>query len=75
MKISAAVAVWLCAAFALLSLGVVVAGVTGLNSIADPAERDAALGYIWFWGFLAAVATACGIVSWLMTRGVFGSVE
>ncbi len=75
MKISAAVGVWLCAAFGLVCIGVVIAGVRGLDSLTDPVERDAALGYIWFWSFLAAVATGCGVVSWLMTRGVLGPVE
>ena len=74
-RMFAAVAVWLCAAFAAIALAVVATGVAGLDSITDPAERDAAMGYIGFWSFLAAVAAVCGVISWLMTRGVFGRVE
>ncbi len=75
MRISAAVAVWLCAAFAAVALGVALTGFSKLDTIADSAEREAAIGYIGFWGFLGGIAVLFGVLSWLMKRGTFGPLE
>ena len=75
MKISAQVAVWLCAVFALLCLGVASTAFFGAPSVADPAERELSLGYAWFWTFLAAVALLAGVLSWLIKEGKLGHVD
>ena len=75
MKISAQVAIWMCAAFALVCMGFALTGFTSLGTLASEAERDASLGYAWFWTFLATVAAAFGILSWLIAKGTFGPVE
>ena len=75
MKISAALGVWICAVFALVALGVVGTGLFNLGEVTDPAQREAAFGYIAFWGFLAAVAVVCGVMSWMIKQGKFGPVE
>ncbi len=75
MKISAQLAVWLCAAFGLVCLGVALSGFAGTTSMTDAAERDVSLGYAWFWTFLAVVAGVVGVLSWMITKGKFGSAE
>jgi hypothetical protein len=75
MKISAQLAMWLCAAFALVCLGIAFSGFSSLATSADQAERDLSLGYAWFWTFLASVAVLFGLLSWLITKGKFGRVE
>ena len=75
MKISAQLAVWLCAAFGLVCLGVALSGFSGTTSMTDAAERDASLGYAWFWTFLAVVAAVFGVLSWMIQKGKFGPVE
>ena len=75
MKISAQLAVWLCAAFGLVCLGVSLRGFSGATSMTDAAERDVSLGYAWFWTFLAVVAAVFGVLSWMIQKGKFGPVE
>lgn len=75
MKISARIAVWLCAGFALVCLYVAFSGFTALGGLADQADREASLGYAWFWTFLGVIAIACGVLSWLIKEGKFGPVE
>jgi len=75
MKITAVVAVWLCAAFALLCLGVALTGFLALDSVTDAAEREASLGYIGFWTFLGTIAIVFGVLSWMIKQGKFGPVE
>lgn len=75
MKISAQAAIWMCAAFALVCLSVAFTGFSSLGTAATEAERDASLGYAWFWTFLAMVAVVFGILSWLIAKGKFGPVE
>jgi hypothetical protein len=75
MKISAQLAVWLCAAFGLVCLGVAITGFGGAPSVPDLAEREASLGYAWFWTFLAVVAAVFGVLSWMIQKGKFGPVE
>ena len=75
MKISAQLAIWLCAAFGVVCLGVALSGFSGASSIPDVAEREASLGYAWFWTFLAVVAAVFGVLSWMAQKGKFGRVE
>jgi hypothetical protein len=75
MKISAQLAVWLCAAFGLVCLGVALSGFTGASSVTDAVERNDSLGYAWFWTFLALVAAVFGVLSWMVQKGKFGPVE
>jgi hypothetical protein len=72
MKISAALAMWLCLAFALLAFGVAFQGFSGLQSLTDAAERDLSSGYAWFWTFLGAVASVFGVLSWMIWKGKLG---
>ena len=75
MKISAAIAVWLCAAFAVVCLIFAYGGFSSLPQLTDPAQRDASLGYAWYWTFLAAVAAVFGLLSWLIKKGKLGAAE
>ena len=75
MKISAAIAVWLCAAFTVICLVFAYRGFSSLPELADPQQRDASLGYAWYWTFLATVAAVFGLLSWLIKKGKFGPVE
>ena len=75
MYVSARIAVWLCALFALVCLGFALRGFLALPSTSDPQERDLISGYAWYWTFLAVVALVFGVLSWLITRGKFGDVK
>lgn len=75
MKISAKIAIWLCAAFALLCAGFAFTGFSSLATIVDEAERDLSFGYAWFWTFLSAIGVGFGILSWLIKEGKLGEVE
>jgi len=75
MRISAAVAVWLCAAFALICLGFALTAFSGLATLTDAAEREASLGYGWFWTFLFCIASVFGVLSWLIKAGKLGNPE
>ena len=75
VKISAQLAVWLCAVFALVCLGAAITAFTGATSMAEGAERDDSLGYAAFYGFLALVAAAFGVLSWMMAKGKLGRAE
>jgi len=75
MKISAQVAVWLCGAFALVCLVFAYNGFSALGSLADEAEREASLGYAWYWTFLGLIAVVFGVLSWLIKQGRFGPVD
>jgi hypothetical protein len=75
MQISAAVAVWLCAVFALICLGFAFTAFSGLAMLTDAAERDISAGYGWFWIFLFCIATLFGVLSWLMKAGKLGNPE
>jgi len=63
---------YICAAFALVSLWFAWTALSSLERLTDAAERDIAAGYGWFWLFLAAVATAFGVLSWAIVKGKFG---
>ena len=75
MKISAQLAVWLCAVFALVCAGIALSGFSGATSMTDAAEHELSLGYAWFWSFLALVAAVFGVLSWLIQKGKFGPVQ
>jgi len=75
MQISAAIAVWLCAAFALMCLGFAYTAFSGLATLTDSAERELSLGYGWFWTFLFFIAALFGVLSWLMKVGKLGKPE
>jgi len=75
VKISAGIAVWLCAVFALFCLGYAFTGFSALDTLADEAEREASRGYVYYWLFLAAVATVFGILSWKISKGKFGDPD
>jgi hypothetical protein len=75
VRISAQLAMWLAVVFALVCGSVALNGFFSLGTIADPAEREMASGYAWFWGFLAAVAIVSGLLSWLMLRGKLRGME
>ena len=75
MRISAAIAVWMCAAFALICLGFVYSGFSGFATLTDAAERELSLGYAWFWTFLFCIAALFGVLSWLIKAGKLGGPE
>jgi hypothetical protein len=75
MKVSAGVAMLLCAAFALACFAFAFSGFSALASITDVAERELSLGYAWFWTFLGVVAVIFGVLSWMIKQGKLGDVE
>jgi hypothetical protein len=75
MKISAAVSMWLCAVFALVTCGVAFYAFSQVAGLSNQEDRDMARGYALFWGFLGAVGAACGVVSWMIKEGKLGQAE
>jgi len=75
MRITAVAAMWMCVIFALICFGVAVTGFSAVSSITDAAERDASLGYAWFWTFLGGVAVVFGILSWMIKAGKLGDPD
>ena len=75
MKITAQAALWGCVVFGLVCVGFSLTGFMSLSTIADEADREASLGYAWFWAFLALIAVVFGILSWFIKEGKFGQVE
>ena len=75
MKVSAAIAIWLCVAFALACFGFAFSGFSALDTLANEAERELSRGYAWFWTFLAAIAMVFGVLSWMISKGKFGDLE
>jgi hypothetical protein len=75
MQISAALAMWMCAAFALVCAGFAYSAFAGLVTITDSAERELTLGYAWFWTFLFCIAALFGVLSWLIKIGKLGRPE
>jgi uncharacterized membrane protein len=75
VKISAQLAVWLCAVFGVVCLAAAFTAFSGAASIPDAAEREASYGYAAFYGFLALVAAAFGVLSWMIAKGKLGPVE
>jgi dipeptide/tripeptide permease len=75
MRISALMAMWMCAVFALLCYSVAFGGFLAIDSVADAAEREASRGYIGFWAFLGTVAVVFGVLSWMIKEGRFGNAD
>ena len=75
MKISAVMAMWMCAVFGLVCFGFAFNGFSALPSITDAAERDLTLGYAWFWAFLGGVAAVFGVLSWMIKEGKLGDPD
>jgi hypothetical protein len=75
VKISAALAMWMCAVFALVCCGFAFSGFSALETLADEAERDLSRGYAWFWMFLSALAMIFGVLSWMIKEGKLGPPE
>ena len=75
MKISFQMAMWMCAVFAVVALAGALTAFSGLATITDPAEREAAAGFALFWAFLATIAVVFGVLSWMITRGKLGKLE
>ena len=75
MKISAGIAMWMCAVFALVCIGFAFSGIFALSSITDVTERELSSGYIGFWIFLGVVALVFGVLSWMIKEGKLGDLE
>jgi sensor domain CHASE-containing protein len=75
MKVTARIAVWLCAIFALICCAFAFSGFSALGGLATEAERELSRGYAWFWMFLAAIALVFGVLSWMAKQGRFGRLE
>ena len=75
MKISATVAIWMCAVFALVCYGVAYTAFSGLQLLVDVTDREVTVGYAWFWAFLGFIATLFGVLSWMIREGKLGPVE
>jgi hypothetical protein len=75
MKITAQLAAVLSLVFGLLCLGVGVYGLWKVREMADAAARSDAVGFAWFWLFLAAVALATSVLSALMAKGRLGRLD
>jgi hypothetical protein len=73
VKISAALAMWLCVVFALLCFGVSYSGFAALDTMSGAEERELSSGYAWFWAFLGAVAAVFGVLSWMIKTGKMGA--
>jgi len=67
MKISAQFSMWASVVFALACFSVAFNGLSEIDAM-DAAARGDAGGYAYFWLFLGAVATACGVVSWWIVK-------
>ena len=65
---------WMCGVFAVVALGAALTAFSGVPGIADAAEREAAVGFAWFWTFLGVVAVVFGVLSWMITRGKLGGL-
>ncbi len=66
---------WGCLAFALASIYIAGEGFLAAPSMVDPAERELSFGYAGFWAFLGAVASAFGVLSWMIKEGKLGPVR
>jgi hypothetical protein len=69
MNITARFAMWSSIVFAIICLGVAINGFSGLEAIADDAQRADGRGFAYFWLFLGMVAVACALASrWIIER-------
>ena len=67
MKIGAHFSMWACVVFALACFGVAFNGLSEIDAV-DAVARGDARGYAYFWLFLGAVATVCGVVWWWIVQ-------
>ena len=75
MLINARLAMWLCIAFSVVALGAALTGFSEAASLTDEAEREASLGYAWFWASFGVAMGVLGVLSWMLSEGKFGPAE
>jgi cell division protein FtsX len=75
MKISFQMAMWMCVVFAIVAFAAAATAFSGLSTLTDAAERDAAAGFGWFWTYLGVIAVVFGVLSWMITHGKLGKLE
>ena len=75
MKLTAQMAFILSLVFGLVCLGVGVNGLLRVDEMTDAAARADAVGFSWFWLFLAAVALTTSVLSLLMAKGRLGRLD
>jgi len=68
MNVSAKLAVIMAVIFTAFCLGFAVTGFLSLREITDPQQASDALGFAWFWAFLALVGVVFGVLSWWIMR-------
>jgi len=68
MNISAKLAVIMAGMFTVFCLGFAVTGFISLREITDAQQASDALGFAWFWTFLAFVGVLFGVLSWWIMR-------
>ena len=66
---------WMCALFGIVCASAAATAFVGATSVPDAVERDASIGFGWFWTFLAVVAAVFGVLSWMIKNGRLGPVE
>lgn len=75
LNVSATVALWGCIVLGVGSLGGAYAAFASLETLADAAERDAMLGYVWFAMLMFAVSAVLGLVCWMLREGRLGRMD
>jgi phosphotransferase system glucose/maltose/N-acetylglucosamine-specific IIC component len=75
MKISALMAMWMCAVFGLVCFGFAANGFIALPSMTSAEDRELTLGYAWFWAFLGGIAVVFGVLSWMIKNGKLGDPD
>jgi hypothetical protein len=75
MKISALASMWMCALFAVICFWVAGDGFIASSAVVDSAERENSYGFAGFWAFLGTVASAFGVLSWMIKQGKLGKVD
>ena len=75
MRISAHFSLWAGIAFTLLALGYAVYILFSVHPDMTAAELSDARGYAAFWSFLGVISAIMALVSWLMLKGTFGSLD
>ncbi|HEY6239553.1 MAG TPA: hypothetical protein VIW78_01810, partial [Burkholderiales bacterium] len=59
----------------LFFVGYALTGFFSLDSITDAQQRSDAVGYAWFWLFLAGVGMGLGALSWFIAKSSPASIE
>jgi hypothetical protein len=75
MKLTAQMSAILALVFGLVCLGVGVHGLWQAGEMTEAAAHADAVGFSWFWLFLAAVALATSALSLLMAKGRLGRLD